>query len=300
MKKFYNIFLYILLPFVFALTSCEEYVNDGIPSFIQIDSVNFRITNPSVQGSASSNISDVWVYIDNQHVGVYELPAFFPVLFAGEHTLILRPGIKVNGIAGTRMYYPFYSRDTLAVNLIQDSVLQLNGDKTPIFTYTPQADFAWTENFEDYQSDLVKTTKSNTIVHIYSGENLEPKYGGNVCGQILIQDSTTFFEVYNSEKLTCLPAGDGSSIYLEMDFKCDTVMTVGIYAYYDASANIVQVPIMRVNPTDKWKKIYIYLTNSISQYFLTDSFRIYISGGSVADSITERKEFYIDNLKLIY
>ena len=56
MKKFYNIFLYILLPFVFALTSCEDYVNDGIPSFIQIDSVNFRITNPSVHGSASSNI----------------------------------------------------------------------------------------------------------------------------------------------------------------------------------------------------------------------------------------------------
>lgn len=300
MKKFYNILLYIFLPFVFALTSCDDYINDGIPSFIQIDSVNFIITNPSAQGSASSNISDVWVYIDNQHVGVYELPAFFPVLFAGEHTLILRPGIKVNGIAGTRVYYPFYSRDTIAVNLIQDSVLQLNGNNTPVFTYTPQADFAWTENFEDYQSDLVKTTKSNTIVHIYNGENLEPIYGGNVCGQILLQDSTTFFEVYNSEKLTCLPAGDGSSIYLEMDFKCDTVMTVGIYAYYEASVNIVQVPIMRVNPTDKWKKIYIYLTNSISQYFLADSFRIYISGGSVADSITERKEFYIDNLKLIY
>ncbi len=298
MKKFYNIFLYILI--LFALTSCHDYVNDGIPSFIQIDSVNFRITNPSVQGSASSNISDVWVYIDNQHVGVYELPAFFPVLFSGEHTLIIRPGIKVNGIAGTRMYYPFYSRDTLTVNLVQDSVLQLNGDNTPVFTYTPQTDFAWTENFEDYQSDLVKTTKSNTIVHIYSGDNLEPVYGGNVCGQILLQDSTTFFEVYNSEKLTCLPAGDGSSIYLEMDFKCDTVMTVGIYAYYDASVNIVQVPVMRVNPTDKWKKIYIYLTNSISQYFLADSFRIYISGGNVADSTTERKEFYIDNLKLIY
>lgn len=300
MKKFYNLSLYILLLSVFILTSCDDYVNDGIPSYIQIDSVNFRITNPSVQGSASSNISDVWVYIDNQHVGVYELPAFFPVLFAGEHTLILRPGIKVNGIAGTRMYYPFYSRDTITVNLIQDNVLQLNGNNTPVFTYTPQADFAWAENFEDYQSDLVKTTKSNTIVHIYSGENLEPIYGGNVCGQILLQDSTTFFEVYNSEKITCLPAGDGSSIYLEMDFKCDTVMTVGIYAYYEASVNIVQVPIMRVNPTDTWKKIYIYLTNSISQYFLADSFRIYISGGSVAESTTERKEFYIDNLKLIY
>lgn len=299
MKKLYIPALtsVILLAFTMVFTSCEEYTNDGIPSFIQIDSVDFYTSNN--QGTDYQKIYDVWVYIDNKHVGVYELPALFPVLYKGQHEIIIRPGIQVNGIAATRMYYPFFTRDTMTVDLVQDEILNLSGELTPTFTYMPQTTFKWMEDFESFQSDLVKTTKSNTVVHIYSGDERDMEHGGNVCGQIVLKDSTTYFEVYNNEKLYDIPSL-GDNVYLEISYKCDDVMTVGIYAYYDYGSNIVQTPIMRCNPTDEWKKVYVYMTNTIANYFSADSFRIYLSGGSIAEETTERKEFYIDNLKLLY
>ena len=295
MNKLYNILLILACSSLFI--SCTND-SDEIPAYIKIDSTIFNVKNSS-QGSPSSSISDVWVYVNNTLVGAYEVPAFFPVLKSGQCSVIIRPGIKVNGIASTRMYYPFYSRDTFNVNLIPGEVTSFTGTLTPTFTYIPQTTFEWMEDFEDLQSDLVKTTRSNTIVNICSDSNVDPKYGGRACGQIVIQDSTTYFEVFNNEKLEDIP-NLGSNVYLEMNYKTDAVMSVGIYAYYESSSNVVQTAVLRINPTTEWKKIYVYLTNTITAYYAADSYRIYFSGGDITADTISRKAFYIDNLKLVY
>ena len=297
MKKFI-LQIAIIVITILLFVRCGEYENGGIPAYVEIDSVEFHTTNPMLQGTDRYNITDVWVYVDNEFLGTYEIPAMFPILKSGYHDIVLRPGIKVNGMTGSRMYYPFYTKDTMRVNLEKEKILRFTDSLLPSFTYVPHATFGWKEDFEDYQSGLVKSTKSNTIVSIVDNDIVDPDYGGNACGHIQLNNSTTFFEVYTGDKLTEIPKQSGD-VYLELDYKTDELVTIGLYAYYE-SQNIVQAPIIRLVPSDTWKKIYVFLSYTIQQYYSADYFRLYISGGSVVDSVTQQKDFYFDNLKIIY
>ena len=95
--------LYLLIAITFFSCEKEEINTEGIPSYIQINEIVLE------DESVTSNITDAWVYIDEQLQGVYELPANFPVLAEGKHKLRIKAGIKDNGIASTRVIYPLYS-----------------------------------------------------------------------------------------------------------------------------------------------------------------------------------------------
>ena len=43
-------------------------------------------------------------------IGVFEIPSSIPILSQGLHSFDIYPGIKVNGISGNRIKYPFYSK----------------------------------------------------------------------------------------------------------------------------------------------------------------------------------------------
>ncbi|MDL2242585.1 hypothetical protein LJC25_02530, partial [Bacteroidales bacterium OttesenSCG-928-K03] len=94
----------------------------------------------------------------------------------------------------------------------------------------------------------------------------------------------------------------GTAVYVELDFKVDTVMIVGLEAVYESS-RIVQYPVIALNPKQDWTKIYISLTTEIGYFYDADYYNIYFSGGfipSSSDDTIERKEFFIDNIKLVY
>ena len=80
---------------ILLVISCKKDVNN-IPSYVSINSI-------ALSSDATDNITDAWVYIDDNLQGVYELPANFPVLAEGKHSLRVRAGIKDNGIAGTSL-----------------------------------------------------------------------------------------------------------------------------------------------------------------------------------------------------
>ena len=88
--------------FLLILLSCEKVDTNTIPGFIKINDI-------SLNSNISTNITDAWVYIDDNLQGVYELPTNFPILEEGIHKLRIKAGIKDNGIGGTRIPYPFYS-----------------------------------------------------------------------------------------------------------------------------------------------------------------------------------------------
>ena len=109
MRKFYR-FDVLFLSFIFlSLSSCEIYnPSEDEPSYIHIDSISLT-TDYTAYGTASHKITDAWVYVDNELIGAFELPANVPVLKSGVHNINIRPGIKLNGIAATRSYYPFFN-----------------------------------------------------------------------------------------------------------------------------------------------------------------------------------------------
>src|SRR5690606_14081417 len=73
------------IPFFFVLflTSCIK--NNPDPSWIQIEKWELQ-ANPllnSSEGELSHNFSDVWLYIDDKLIEVFELPVKIPVLISG-------------------------------------------------------------------------------------------------------------------------------------------------------------------------------------------------------------------------
>ena len=69
-----------------VFSSCETGdLEAEVPSYFAIDEV--VVAEDPSKGSNSQNITDVWVTMDNQFIGTYELPCRFPILDIGEHEL---------------------------------------------------------------------------------------------------------------------------------------------------------------------------------------------------------------------
>ena len=57
------------------ISACQKEENPNtIPTYLKIDAITLDENN------LNTNITDAWVYIDEQKQGVYELPVKFPVL----------------------------------------------------------------------------------------------------------------------------------------------------------------------------------------------------------------------------
>jgi hypothetical protein len=124
----------ISVCFLLTFTSCELINPDeDAPSYIAVNEFTFD-PSPTLSEfgpSTSTKIKDVWVYIDNEFQGTYELPARFPVLKTGAQQIILSPGIFLNGIAATRSPYPFYRPLVQEIDLIANQTLTFN----PVTSY---------------------------------------------------------------------------------------------------------------------------------------------------------------------
>ena len=77
---------YLLI--VLVLSSCQKEDKVDIPTYLKIDNIALD------EGNTTSNITDAWVYVNDQLQGVYELPAKFPVLEEEIQTVRIKAGIK--------------------------------------------------------------------------------------------------------------------------------------------------------------------------------------------------------------
>ncbi|MCR5014264.1 MAG: hypothetical protein K6A28_05770 [Bacteroidales bacterium] len=301
-RKYTLIILLSLLAFFFP--SCKDFEGpQTVPSYLRIDTVRVNC-DYYTYGANTHSITDVWVYIDDDIIGAYELPAVIPVLQEGPHKVTLRPGIKVNGIAQTRAEYQFLRPvEYASLDLTRDSVITLN----PVFTYYPNGDnlhMRWIEDFdggfvslESVSTSDVGCTRVNGPKAWHDPEGIYSSYSG--C--FVLTSDTMNFKVANSEQFTDLPT-TGSACMLEMDYKCSDTCLVGLY-YKDGS--VYEYPIYRVNPTcesgtdpDQWKKLYINIGPYLVDNENASYFKLYFSSWSLRNPGTQY--FYFDNLKLIY
>lgn len=297
--------LYLTVLAGLLLIACEDDLAIEPATYLRIDSFNLA-TDEATEGSASHNISTVWVYLDGSLQGVYELPVTIPLVAStGEHKIRVSPGIKVNGIAATRAPYPFYNDYNEDINLVQNQVHYLNAanDSIPFTTYkTAFADFELIEDFESGLS-IERTSKSDTAST--SGITTDPSLvfpedGNTASYEINLKNtdsSTTIVELQTIDAFTDLPKF-GANVFLEMNYKTEHPFTVGVFGI-TATGQISQVPSVTVNPSDDWNKIYINLVNEISNDLNAVEFRIFI--GSVKGfTEVEEKKILLDNIKLIH
>ena len=243
-SKFHTLLLLIGITFL----SCSKKDYEAqIPTYISIDKFSLT-TDYSTQGSESMSITDVWVYIDDDFVGVYELPANFPILKEGIVTVKLYAGIKENGIAANRTRYLGYAPYVQEVNLVKEETVIID----PQIIYEPTIKFAWLEDFDNASLTFLYNSNSDTIINKNSVDVKE----GTFSGQVFLDPDMTFFEA-TSTSLIGVPLNGSSPVYLEMDFKTNQPLTIGVYL--DAN----QYAFITLNVSTEWRKIYINLSEVI-------------------------------------
>lgn len=276
-----------LLPMI-ILNSCEKFSgSQAIPAYMAINSINLT-TNYSTQGSASQAITDAWVFVDGESIGTFQMPAHFPVLKEGSHTLTIMPGIKKDGIAATRVVYDFYSPLTKTVNFVSDSTISLGTLST---SYQSTTKFLWKEDFEDVALTLDTSNRSTVnLVHTAAGSPLV--FEGSYSGMATMTADTDFFEC-TTHKEYDIPF---NPVYLEMNFRSNNTILVGVIVYFDLL--IYQVPIITLFPTNEgWKKIYIDLTTTLHSYSGAKKFKVILN--TYKDKGVSPAVILLDNFKLV-
>ncbi|MEI6694790.1 MAG: hypothetical protein WCO13_01875 [Bacteroidota bacterium] len=294
---------YIFLLCAVLLFSCDKFDGDQtIPAYIHIEKISLD-RNPSLlykEGSLSNKITDAWVYIDDELIGAFELPATFPVLKKGKHIIIIYPGIKMNGISGTRVQYDFYKKISISDSTLKEgNILQIDTMVTRT-SYKDNTVF-W---IEDFESSILKFQKRNnsdtTIVQTLAPANF---FDGSPSGIVTIKSNQTFFEIEtkvdgNGDNFI-LPKS-ASPVFLEMNYKTNNSVYVGLLTFSAANQILptAQVSTIVLKPSTEWKKIYINFTPDISDYYNAYSFKVFIGG--YKDEGIQTAEILLDNIKLVH
>ncbi len=285
-RIFLSVFSFII---VLILCSACEWINpdEQIPSFIRIEAINLT-TDYYTEGTASHKITDAWVYVDDDIIGGFEMPAVIPVLKKGVHKITIKPGIQLNGTASTRAIYPFYNDIVVTVNLVEDQITDLGIVQTK---YNASTKFAWIENFEQAGISIESTSKSDTVLQQISNPD---KIFEGWSGIINLDANKTVYEGA-SHVAYDLPK-NGSSVFLELNYKTNNSFIVGLFI--NNFSTTVQQPVVVVNKSDIWKKIYINFTTVTSREVNALNFKIFI--GAIKEDDVDIPEILIDNIKLVH
>lgn len=272
------------------LGSCELINPDEqIPAFLRVEGYN--IVTTSDQGYPVHNLTDVWLYHNEELVGVYELPASIPVLSEGPTALRIRAGMRVSGQVGQRSSHPFINDVDTVVELVPDSHVAVR----PLLTYRSDATFRWKEDFEDQGISLIATgSNQGSLTRIgedqgsFAGQSLKMSLNGD---QMLVECATaTAFGLPRS----------GAPIILELSYRNNNSLFVGVLS--DTPTGTRQTTIMALNPSpDEWKHVYVNVGATVSSASLASAIVHRPFFGFIRDNVgTEEAYAIIDNIKLIH
>ena len=265
-----------------------------VPAYLSIDEVKIQ-TNYTQQGASTSAITDVWVYVDDQLLGVYELPAELPVLAEGKHRLEIRLGIKINGISSTRVPYPFY--DPIVYEEFEFIPEQVANLGTLTTTYSTGLIFQWMEDFEQPDISIDESSTSDTVIKRTTPENNPEAYlssNSKYSGVISLTEDKSEYGAVSFVSFP-MPEAAGSVVVLEMDFKTNNLLSVGLLMRINN--NFTEIPLVILNNHEEWTKIYINLGPNISLNSTATDYKVIFRSG--LETVNEVAEIYIDNLKIV-
>ncbi len=274
MKLFYSFLIVILC-------GCEIINTDeSIPAIIEIDTF-------SLDGDHTQNITDAWIYIDDEFQGVYPLPASFPTLKTGNQTILIEAGIKKNGISSSRVSYPYFSTYSIDTELKPNETVTIN----PNVNYSVSS-FPYVEDFEGVGTilEVVTDSTNHALEPIYDNSN--PAFGNKHIKSVISGDQNEIFECTTADII--LPTN--KQVYLELDYKCNSTLVIGIYANMTSQVN--KSAVIYLNEKEDWNKTYLSLSEVISNYSNAQSFKLFF--GMPRDTSLVQNEMYLDNIRIVY
>ncbi len=278
-----SILLSVLILNFFCSCDGKE---EPIPSYIHIPAGTIISDYPS-EGSNSSKITDVWLFVENNQLGVFELPVTIPILMEGDVKLSFQAGIFADGISSSRDRYPFYTFETINVDLKAGEIDTL----IPEFQYQSNKTILLKDDFEQSNNFEPKQVFSPPLFNAQeAGDVFE---GGNSACVTLSQDSPAF--QVGTISVFSLPPNNSRS-YIEMDYKCDETMQVYIYSI-GGNPSIFQ-QILSIKRSTDWNKIYMELTPYVEEAGQNNGIGFGFVG-EISDTL-ETSKYCFDNIKLIH
>jgi hypothetical protein len=287
----------LLKPIVFFITASILFLQgcdiinpkEKEPAYLYIPSFTFQ-SNLN-QGTSSEAITEVWVYADDQSLGVFDLPAKIPILDLGTSNIRVFAGIKNNGISNTRIRYPFYAPfdTTLTISAFEIDTL------VPHFTYYNQVVIS-EKGFES-GNFLVQAGTNNGTFSVTNQAN--QVFEGNRSGWGHIDAGLSHLYYKDDENLFYQ---SGNNVFLEMNYSSNNTFSVGFITTTGgiASKNVALI----INPSSSgdglapvWKKIYIDFGYVLQQNPTAQFHELYIE--SIPANATTPVNIFIDNLKWV-
>jgi len=257
-----------------------------IPSYIRVQ--RCTVKDSATHDTVSSNITDIWVDDNLDYRGIYQVPISVPILQTGPTTISLQAVVEEDGISSNLLPYPFYYTYTVKnVNLQPGKLDTIN----PVFYYNSAiTKFQWIESFDG--TNTLETTSENTA-NVHVTEVKDSVFQGIGSYEVDMTAGQTFYAASKSPTFIP-PASD--IVWLEMNYRTDVPMDVGVNFIDPTGANPLQPEfISGVNPTTKWKKVYIDIGPELQFFNQYQSFQIYFQANASGNA-----HIFIDNLKLLY
>lgn len=276
---------FFLLIF-FSFFSCKkQYAPANDAYFINTNSVQVAV-QPG-QGFGSHKITDLWLYTNGFFRGVYPIGSKMPIMLSnGKAVIDVFAGIKNNGISETRLAWNLYEPIKL------DTIVPAGANIVRNFTFKYKSGviFKWLEDFESAGYSLIKSSISDTTFKVHTGD--ADVFEGTKSIEFGLSGSALTAQLESAATHSLPVGGESQSLYLEVDYKCNTEFEVGVIsngAYFNA---------VKINPKDSWNKIYVQLSTAVSTDNTTPYKKIVFRLLRNA-TISEQKVF-LDNIKLVY
>ena len=253
----YLLFLF-LATLLFISNSCTK--NNPDPSWLEVTkwTLNANPNLTGLEGSLTQNISEAWVYVDDEIIGVFEVPFKIPILKEGSVNIKIYPAIKNNGISATKKVYPFLEPYVVTANLVKNQTLTLN----PITQYYNAVQF-WIEDFEDAAVKIENDPNSAAQITTDNDPLILQSFNGNNYGKVILNSVDTTWIGYTNVEMN-LPRS--AEVYLEVDFYNTNTVVTGLLAI--SPSGVQPNPNIQLNAQSpssvKWKKIYIDLRELVS------------------------------------
>ncbi len=275
----------ILLLILFFYGCSKEQLKAPDAYFFKINKVSVVVSTPSVQGTTSHKITDLFLYVNGNFRGAYPSGKTLPIASWGGTKILIYPGIKNNGISTTRIPYEFLSPIQIDTSLNNGDVV--NRDLN--FSYKPNAVFHWNEDFEGFGTITGITMKmSGNADTSFSVVSNDPNvFEGTKCILMSGFSGTSVDQIESNSQFT-LPLS-GAVVYLELNYKCNQDFEVGVVAGTEyRSVEIIPAK-------DYWNKIYIQLSSAISVQPNYSKYGIYFK----AINEVSAPQIFLDNIKVI-
>jgi hypothetical protein len=289
--RFLSIFLYF--SFFFATSSCLK--NNPQPAWLEVTQWTLQ-SNPGLsgnEGELSHNFSEAWVYVDDEIIGVFEVPFKIPILKTGQVNIKIYPAVKNNGVSATKKVYPFMEVYEVNAELIANQTLTLQ----PTTRYSVITNF-WIEDFEDPLNLKIEVDQNTSAILSTQTDNQDLQwFNGNFYGKINLNTTDSSWIASTNEQLN-IPKN--REAYLEIDYYNTNSLLTGVL--WVSPTSIVDNANYQLNAQSpenvRWKKIYIELKELIG--FAPAGTNILQSLKALLDDGKNATEIRLDNIKVVY